>query len=244
MGDRGQSEVVGFLLVFGIIMLLLGGMFSSGLLGIQSVRDFEETKNAEQAMTVLATNVDEVTQDGVPSRATEIKLASAKLAVEEPITVTIHGENVSDPDDTFTETVQSHPIVYDTMTGTRIVYSGGAVFHEDDTGVVTIRDPACVIAEDAGIFPVIRTYAADRSQVGGSSTTLVHVTRTGGELRKTTDSTYEITLNVTSPRAEAWERALDEQVGTDCSRTDDTVTCTTTVERAYVTVDEVAVRFR
>lgn len=243
MADRGQSEVVGFVLVFGIIVLAVGVVAATGFGGLQNVREHERVNNAELAFVVLADNVDDVTSDGAPSRATEVDLGEATLAQNRTITVTVEGTSVSNPAENFSYSYEIHPIVYDAGTGEKIVYSGGAIVRESNGGAVMVRDPDFLLTNERVVVPIVRTYPQGPRSVGGSSTVLVRTEGTGSELLEATSGEYDVTLTVTSPRAAAWERHLDAKPATDCNRSGDTVTCSVRTERVSLTVDHVAVMF-
>ena len=80
MLDRSQSDVLGFVFVFAIVVSTIGLVFATGFTGLQDARDFERVNNAERAFEVLRDNVGDMIYRGAPSRVTEIKLASASLA--------------------------------------------------------------------------------------------------------------------------------------------------------------------
>lgn len=243
MRDRGQSELVGFVFIFGLILLTISLVTATGFVGVQNARDHQRTTNAERAFTVLADNVDDVTRHGAPSRATEIKLADAKLSAEETTTVTISGERVSNADDNFTHTYAVHPIVYDAGTETEIAYSNGAVVRRDGRSAIMIREPDIVFTDDAVVVPIVRTYPVGNGETGGSTTVLVQARHADTEILRTDEAEYEITLEVTSSRADAWERYFASDPATDCSRDGDTVSCDVTTDRVSVTVERIAVSF-
>lgn len=243
MRNRGQSEVVGFVLVFGIILLGITLATVTGQTGLDNAREYERTSNAERAFSVLADNVGDVTRRGSPSRTTEFKLANAKLSLGDPITVTVRGEHVSDSGENFTHTATIHPIVYSSESGTNIAYGSGATIRSEEEGSVVIGEPNFVITEDAVILPIVRTWSEDGRAVGGRSTIDVRTVYSGEELVSASNTPHVVTLNVTSPRADAWERYLDSESDTDCSRSDETVSCVVSTERVYVVTYRVDIRF-
>lgn len=242
MRDRGQSEVLGFVFIFGIVILAIGLVVTTGYVGLQNAQDFERTNNAERAFDVLADNVDDVTQRGAPSRATELRLSDARLSTGEPVTITVSGERVSNSEEEFTYTETIHPIVYDSGTGTEITYTNGALLRQDDGSGVMIRDPNFVLGDDVVVVPVVRTYPADDESIGvsGQSTVLVRTSHSDSDLHHETDGEYHVTIEVISPRADTWEQSLSEEA--DCDLIDeDSVQCTVTTNRVYVSVDRVGV---
>lgn len=236
MRDRGQSELLGFAFIFGIVLLTITLVVTTGYVGLQNAQEHEQTNNAQLAFTVLADNLDDISRHGAPSRATELKLSDATLSTGDPVTITVSGD-----DFTYNETV--HPIVYDSRSGTEIVYSNGALLRQDDESTVLTRDPNFVLTNDTVIIPIVDTYSDKDESIGvsGQSTVLVQTRHANSELHHETEGVDEITLEITSPRADAWEHYLSEEPATDCTRNDDTVSCTVTTERVYISVDQIAV---
>ncbi len=79
MPDRGQTETLGFALIFALMISSVVITFTAGYAGLQDVRDIERTNNAERAFEVFADNIGDITQNSAPSRATEMKLSDARL---------------------------------------------------------------------------------------------------------------------------------------------------------------------
>lgn len=235
--DRGQSELLGFLLVFALVVLTIALVGATGYAGLHSAQDYQRTTNAEYAMTALADNVDDVVRRGAPGRNTQIGLSDASLSLEdtEEITVTVDGNAT---------TVETRPIVYDAGTGTTIVYSSGAVVRQDQAGSIMLREPGFVLTEETMILPIVEASPAGDGSVGGTTDVGVETRSAGTEPVVVEDDVSEIVVEVTSPRVESWARYLDETAADCADPVDRTVECEVDAERAYVTVERVDVRFR
>jgi hypothetical protein len=248
MTDRAASEVLGFALVFGMVVTAVAIVSVSGLGTLQDVRDAEQMNNAERAFDVLSDNMADLHQRSAPSRATEISLGSAQLYTAETVTI-----NVTAIDETGTIDNQSversvRPIVYDGNQDRQLVYEAGAVFRTSRDGGLVIGEPPMVFRDDRALVPVVQTRTESIRSVGGS-TVLVRANRQGSEVNvSAVDSQYtNVSVNVTSPRWELWQRYFE---GTRLSACDPTpseqrVTCylesSVDPERVYVTVHEIDV---
>ena len=84
---RGVSEIVGFILVFSLVLGTITLVYASGLSGLDDTRDAERITNAERAFDVLANNFQQMGRGEAPNRATEIKLAEAQLSVRDALGV-------------------------------------------------------------------------------------------------------------------------------------------------------------
>ncbi|WP_096390421.1 DUF7289 family protein [Halopenitus persicus] len=240
--NRGQSELLGFALIFGVVVLAIVLIGTTGFVGLDDARDFQRTTNAEQALTVLAENIDDVTRRGAPSRTTEIRLADASLSLGEPERITV---TVGDSTPENTTDVEMRPIVYDSGSGTTIAYTSGALIRQDGEHSVMIREPNVVLTDELVLLPVVATSPNDAGPVGGTSAVDVRTRSAGTEVVAADDGATTVDVEVTSPRVESWYRFLDGETDADCEApVDETVTCTIETQRVYVTVEHVDVRFR
>lgn len=209
--DRGVSEVLGFILVFGLVLGTISIVYVGGFSGLQDARDHEQNTNAERAFDVLATNIEEIARGDAPTRATEIKLSDATLTVDERqrVTVEVDGDVVLEP--------RPRPIVHDAGGDTLIVYELGAVIRVDGDSARMVREPDFVFTEDTAVVRHVDTSGGYQS-VGGSTTTLVRTSRSETVLvQENVSSSVNYTLNTTEARALAWERYLDAQPSVSCS---------------------------
>lgn len=216
---RGVSDVVGYVLVFSLIAASTGVVYTVGFGGLQESRQAERVENAERAFDVFADNTAAVVQGRAPSRATEVRLADAELSFGSPTTFEVRagGETV---------TRELRPIRYDSG-DSAVVYEAGAVLRVDRGGAVVNSGPDFVFGQvpagpDRTVLALPETTAEEERALGGSTTSLVRVSRdetqdddpAQSELLLTEPSTTAVRLRLTSTprRAEAWERHLETQV--------------------------------
>lgn len=243
--DRGQSEALGFVLVFAIIITSVILVTGTGYGGLQQAQASERTNNAGVAFRVLADNVEELAR-GAPSRETELSLAGAGLSFGDPVTVRVSGENVSNTSENFSYTYDLEPIVYDPGTGSTLVYENGAVVREDREGMAMLEEPGLRLTDREAVIPVLQVRSPETRAVGGQSTATVSTVRNESVPLAATTGTgdYDVTVEVVSPRADAWERYLSDRGCESLARSGDTVTCSLTTERAYATLVRIDVTFR
>jgi hypothetical protein len=217
--DRAVSDTLGFVFIFALVLSIVGLTFTVGYGGLQDTRDFERLNNAERAFDVMGDNFDDMVRRGAPSRATEVKVADAQLAVAEPTVF-----NVSVDDGSVVESYQFEvePIVYETGDG-RIVYVNGAVFREDRGGAVAVRHSEFVLNRSRVLLPVVATRAgSDTTSVGGTTTVLVRATNPQGQRESfgfdvaRPAPQENVTVEVTTPRPTAWQRELSRHDDATC----------------------------
>lgn len=243
MTPRAQSETLGFVLVFAIVVSTIGLVYAGGFSGLADVRDAERLNNAERAFEVLADNMEDITQRNAPSRATEVKLAGANLEITEPIGVEVNVTELSTGTVVFTGRYDLRPIVFDAGTGTEIVYVQGAVIRQQGESGIVGHESTLMFNGSRTVIPIVQTRLDGTASVGGSTTVLVRADHATTNLdHANTSDTYEVWFNLTSPRAGTWQDYLEDEGGVDsCRRSGDTVSCEIVTERVYVSTVKIDV---
>jgi hypothetical protein len=232
MRDRAQSDVLGFVFVFAIVVATIGLVFTAGFSGLQDARDFERVNNAERAFEVLKDNIEDMVDRGAPSRATEIKVSDASISLGDPVVI-----NVSEDGGRFSTSQEIAPIIFDANTGTRIVYAGGAIIREEANGEIVTHAPGFVLGSERTTIPIVQTRRQGRGSIGGDATVLVRTTASRRNVLYVNE-TGPVTLwvNLTTPRADAWQAHLDDKDDVTCEAVvGDQVACQVETRRAYVT---------
>lgn len=250
MAERGQAEVLGYVLVFSLVVLTVAMVTISGEVGLAELRDSQRAANVEAGFSTLANNVDDVLRGAVPSRATELDLSGGTVSMGAPITVTVSASN--ETGDLFNHSRSLRPIVYETPGGTRLVYATGAVTIQDDGGVAMLREPRMLLSSDRSIVPIADTVFDSQQLQGGAdlvdreSRVLVRTERRTHETVASTNAPVTLTITVDSPRASAWESYLESAIdpgSDDCALGGGSVSCTYETDRAAVVLSRVAVSF-
>lgn len=234
--DRAVSEVLGYALVFSLVLATVGVVTVAGVSQLEAVRDAERMENAERAFDLLAANVNDVALRGAPSRSTEIRAADAGVDVARPITVGVRA--VDDDGADFGEVYDIWPIHY-RAGDAAVVYSAGAVFRTSGDASVMVRRPEIVADDGRLVVPLVQTRSRGAQSRAGGTVRIradrATVDRLASDARNAYDTVF---LNVTSPRAAAWAAGL-EYDGLDCTvdasgATDRAVCVATAPERLHV----------
>ena len=242
-GKRGQSELLGFLLIFAVVVLTIALVGVTGFVGLDGAQDYQRTANAEQAFTALADNVDDVVRRGAPSRTTEVRIADASLSFEEAnTTIAIDGEN-----GTETVVVETAPLVYDSGTDTSLTYRDGAVIRQDGEDSVMLREPSFLLTDGLVVLPVAELSPDGAGAIGGTRDVDVRTRSGGTEVLAAGETVDSVTVALTTPHADVWAayfRQFEDGPVTDVSTDEDGVTVTIEADRLYVTVDRIDASFR
>ena len=227
--SRGVSDTLGFVLVFGIVVSTVAVVYVGGFDALTGARDAQQFGNTERAFDVLDANVEDLAVRGAPSRTTEILLSNGALTFGDPVSF-----NVTTGSDYYATTVR--PLVYRADDGSELVYSNGALFRQYGDDAVMFDEPR--FADGNRTFvPYVITRAASRDVSTDNTRRLLVRTRVNGREVRTFEN-VDATLVVTTPRAAAWERYLEDELGADCTGPDDgvdgEVTCPLSGDDVYV----------
>ncbi len=230
--DRAVSEVVGFILVFSLVLGTISIVYVGGFSGLQDARDHEQHANAERAFDVLANNFEELGRDKAPSRATEIKLSDAGIRTTEPsifsINTTGYMANGSAPRSILYEPVGSD---------TSIVYDAGEDVRADGDDAIMVREPDFIFGPDRMVLRVMELRGGLQS-VSGDTTTLIRGEKQFQEIRHqhhdpATPVNTTIRIEPSSGYTGVWETYLDESLteafpsgSHECQSQDTEVICT------------------
>ena len=236
MPDRGQSELLGFALVFSIMVVALALITATGFAGLHGAQDHQQTVHIQAAFELFGTNVDDVTDQGVPSRSTEVKLRAGALHVDASLRVHIDTGGDS-------RTVAAGALVYEGDGDTRIVYESGMAIRNDGDGAVGFATPPSHAGE-ATVFRIVDLESSGSTAVGGTTTVLVRAEQVDTEvIEPSANETTTIEFETAHPTV--WNDHLTDVVAEShgCD-----LVAETTVEcqpgHGYIVIDTIAISFR
>jgi len=239
--ERGLSDVLGYVIVFALVLTSIGFITVSGVDSLEDIRRSEQASNAERAFNIVHSNMAAVYERNSPSRATEIDLTNAQLHYTSNISMEIQVGAVQ------VERAM-RPIVLQPSGGDEIVYEAGAVFRTSDDGGVMLEEPPLLFGSQRVHAPIVKT-TTPAIKSAGSTTVLLRGRSTARDVPVAgPDGAYAgetIRVTVSSPRYETWERYFEEETALSGCTTDDTtetVECTMTApDTVYVTLQEIEV---
>lgn len=246
MDNRSVSDVIGFILIFALIMSSIAIVYATGFENLDNAREAEEIKNVERAYDILDDNLRDVARGEAPSRGTEVKLGNSQLYLGDPVIVTANVTNASG--DTITSKTITYPIVYETPSNQRMIYVNGAVIRDVRGGATMVSEPRIIYDSDRVLFPLIETRP-DSAATGVSGGTVLIRGRSKAsgsvEFNNASNGPYDVNFTVETPRTEVWERYCTNQPGLYHDTNASSNSNATAVECAFNNpVDDVYVQFR
>ena len=200
--DRGVSETVGFVLVFALIATTIAVTFTVGLGGLEDAQLAERDNNIERAFDVLHDNVNDLGRDGIPSRATELRLGGGSLTTDASSRLIIESSTNRELENVSTA------VVYRGAGDTEIRYEYGAVIRTDGGGSVMIREPDLLFG-DRTMFGFFDLRPRGDATAGGKRTVLVRTTL--ADDRSVSNTGESMNLTFEGSTVDAWERYFEDR---------------------------------
>lgn len=211
---RAQSEIVGFVLIFALIVSTTGVVYVAGFSSLENARTAEELNNVERAFDVLDDNMRDVSRRAAPSRATELSLGNGGIELAASTNITVRATNTSDPLDNRTVTIETRPILY-RLDDTSIAYTSGATIRRDRGDATMISEPRWTVSDERTVIPLQGvSQSGTTGSLSGDTTILVRTQRDSRSVPVRfvpTGARTKVTVTITSPRADAWKRFLERK---------------------------------
>ncbi|WP_436929870.1 DUF7289 family protein [Halosimplex halobium] len=212
--SRGQSEVIGFVIVFSAILAatLVVGVF--GLNALDSVQESTVANNGEIAMQAVGDDIESIYYGSAETSTTELTLDAATLEVGDPTRVEVSVVSTS------TESWQwkLYPLVYRSDAAS-IYYENSLIVRQQRRGSVAVSGSLFRLDDERAVIPVVRTNATTNATVSGGTEQIramengtEQVVRTN-EDPSVTELDVTITMRDVPGRTEVWETALRDAYG-------------------------------
>jgi len=228
---RAVSNVLGYVLLFSVVLLSITATFTFGIDAIGDASDRTVQQSGQHSMQTLGDRIETLRESNTTVQQGQLRAGRGTIGYGEQTRVTVSVAGSPELQTDF------RPIQY-RFDGTTVAYeAGGIVRTSDDGGAVLVDEPTFVFDDDAVILPIVTTEPAAQRQVSGGTVTTTFE-RVASEQAYFGTSAAPVTLSIetTEGRATVWERTLSE-AGATCSRpTPDTAACTYTPSNADATI--------
>lgn len=239
---RGVSDVLGFAVVFGVVVASIALVYTVGTAALADVRHAHAMDNTERAFDIVGENVADLHRNDAPGRATELQLAGGQLALSESTTITVTNTTEIEGRPVSADAV-STPIEY-TNRESGLYYAGGAVIRTHRGTAVMVDEPPFEFGRERVVLTLVETIQAGGSEsVGGTGSVHVSTQNEGSSIERIVDEEVTVEVAVTSPRYRAWARYFERQPGSvTVDEAANTVTYSVETDALYVRRIRVGVR--
>ncbi|SDJ93732.1 DUF7289 family protein [Natronorubrum texcoconense] len=168
--DRAVSEVVAFVLVFGMILVSVGLLYTVGFQAMHDYQENEQLTNAERAMDALSDNFNDVLRySGVDQRYGEISMREGTVTTSgdgTAIDIEIGDEQLEDEYEQFDlgtdSTVNLGEFRYHDG-GDSVAYEGGGLVRADESGSAVLKQPRITCKDETAIISLVSITGGDHS---------------------------------------------------------------------------------
>jgi hypothetical protein len=167
---RGLSDLIGFVTIFGIILVAASLTLTVGQGQLDQLRENEQIRNAERGVELLGQQFDRIETGQATVQTGQLQLGPGSLEVTErtDTKISVHEESITQPNN---YTLDGTGIRY--QSGDQVIaYEGGGIFRRTDgaqsAGVATV--PAEFICTDSRAFVSVVTLNGSFSIAGGTVT--------------------------------------------------------------------------
>lgn len=232
--DRGQSELIGIVLLFVLVIVTATSVFVIG--GI-AVNDVTEEVDLERALTEMRQADSRMSRVAFGQQGGQVVVfgesdSTAEVEKGSSLTVTLNDNS------TCREEITMGSIVKQVDGGGTVGYEGGGVWRESDGGVTMVSPPDLQYKNGSITFPMVSLANATGNQV-----TALEVRKNATASRQRNQeirSTFRqdgcnppknMTLTVQSDYYEGWGQYIESRISENVTYDDENRTVTTTVNR-------------
>jgi hypothetical protein len=222
--DDAVSEVVGYLIIFAIVMLSISLIYVNALPALQRSEEQNYLANVDQSFKVLASNINRILTGGAPAQSMEVRLRDSTVALLQKSTLNVSWTNNSGGNDsTGVETLAT---VEHAFQDRKIAYEGGGVWTKSPDGGVAVLISPPLIVGNTTVVPYATLTTGNTSLSGRG---LIHVElqvpcRVLGQCAPSTVeyvNASRVTLNVTSEYCTGWKNFFERSLGFAAAHFDD-----------------------
>ncbi|RZN42881.1 MAG: hypothetical protein EF813_00990 [Methanosarcinales archaeon] len=213
--NSAVSEVLGYTLVFGIIILSIGLIYTAGIPALQSTKDATQFKSVEQGFMILNTDILKVALDQSPVRTTKLGTAKGGTLASDPTACTISLKIFKDGNEQFNDDIQMGHIEFMSETGS-ITCENGAIITKQGSGSFMTVNPRMFKSDQNQImFSLIKINDSSQSTGGGIAQITISNPRFNESLFNTPEiyENGEMEIKVDSEYADSWKRFLSSEFG-------------------------------
>lgn len=225
--SRGVSEVMGYALIFGVILIISTTATTIGFGHIDTQQKQEQISTIQNGFEIFDSDIETIQTHKDPKKQTPLNIQSGSIGYGNQTTITL-GEWDGSSFTSESTTVESTHISYQADRA-EIIYDSGLVFNNDrNGGILTQTKTNAVIGSEKAIIPIV-VINPTNSDIAISPTGEIilesnHISDTETiEDRTVTTDGDPLWLRIESPYAAGWKKQLQEEGFTDITHTNNTV---------------------
>ena len=229
--NKGVSEVVGYLLVFSIVVTIVSVIYASGMPVVEQTKESSALKSMETVFLTLQSNIKKVALAQSPVRTMKLNLVKGSMSAHENAGDIAISTDVSPP-----ILISFGNITY-TLGSRRIIYENGAVIEHSPGGNIILSEPLIFFtnysgSDNAHVIISVINVSGTFSTGGGIAEMQMHQSDPNNDTKVVYDGSEAVVdyvnISISSPYALAWSLFLNNsykatfgQLPTNAGRSED-----------------------
>jgi flagellin-like protein len=203
MDKKGVSEVVGYLITFGIVVAAVGVIYASGMPIVDETQEKSAFQSMETSFTTMQSNIKKVAFGQSPLRTMKLNLIKGSIGTNDDAGyITVTTDNPSSYNFSFGN------IEY-TIDSRNVVYELGAVIESTPGGSIIISDPP-IFYSSGNVFISVINVSGGFSAGGGIVDMHMQHYNTTPPIH---EENVDVTIDVTSSYQSAWNIYSRDEFG-------------------------------
>ncbi|MHC1572397.1 MAG: DUF7289 family protein [Methanosarcinales archaeon] len=235
--EDGVTETIGFIFIFGIVILSMSLIYAMGYPQLQSNMAANVFESTEQSFIVLQSNMKRVALDQVPLKNLKIKLHDTTISTTNDSNITVYYNGTPQP----SLSCQTGEIKY--LKDERVLtYENGGVWKTYPGGKVMVSHPHIysTTMEDTNFTTISVISINGRGSVGGKGVATIRMEH-NNTTTNITETAVNLTLQINTTYSQQWSNYLNETGFTTTSLTETGLSATRNETRVIVAVHVVDV---
>ena len=215
--NRAASEVIGYVIIFGIVMLSIGMIYAVGFPVLRSSTDATQFQSIEYGFLILQTDLFKVALDQAPVRTTKLGTSEGGSLRSDPDACNLTIEIIHSGGTVVNHTIAMGNIEFNSRVGS-VACENGAVVVKYQAGAVMRSKPRMFNSTDQGdiLFSLVKINDSFSSRGGGITQITISNPRFNESVFNT-PAVYQngkLRLKFESEYADAWKRFIIDEFDT------------------------------
>lgn len=163
--ERGVSDLVAFVLTFGIIVTSVGTVYMFGVGSLEDLGDSEQIRSVDRTMEGISETMTDVHRRNAPGRSVAIGLDGGTMSVVDDSQLTIV---VNTSSGEVRRTVDVGALVIRPNEDAELVYEGGIAYRSQDGGQYVRSDPVISCDGRTTVVDIVEVTGRMSVSVSGS----------------------------------------------------------------------------
>lgn len=213
--SRGVSDVLGYIMIFGIIITLTFVATTTGITEIRSQQQGEQIATVERGFQILDRSFETIQTHKDSRKATPMNIQSGSIGYGETATITIGEWDTGSDEFTADNTsIDTRTITYQNG-DTELVYEGGLLFN-DRSGRDTLSrtDTGFVVEDSKAVIPIVSLNTPNPDFGSAPSGEIVVQSTYTSDTQSVSTRTVSgnpLKIEIDSSKPAGWERQLTDE---------------------------------